>query len=191
MSMGSVSPRPRKAYFILFYFILKSCDFVEICANIKLAHLWLSTTTSTSTTMANGQLRRHHQQHHQYHLHHHCPHHHRQHHEQGLETRCVSRFCKFFFFLFNIILLTKLLITDSIWTRLTATRPPQPPIPRARALPPWAPAPQALRGTKMRTGMDRWEERQGKRMGLEMRLVSSPWYVSFLFFWTILIPIYI
>ena len=30
--------------------------------------------------------------------------------------------------------------------------------------------------------MDRWEERQGKRMGLETRLVSSPWCAFFLFF---------
>ena len=37
-------------------------------------------------------------------------------------------------------------------------------------------------GTKTRTGMDRWEERQGKKMGLETRLVSSPWYVFFIFF---------
>ena len=60
-------------------------------------------------------------------------------------------------------------------------RPP-PPILRAPALPPWAPAPQATCGTKMCTGMDRLEERQGKRMGLETRLVSSPWYTFFLFF---------
>ena len=46
-------------------------------------------------------------------------------------------------------------------------------------------------GTKTRTGMDRWEERQGKTMGLETQLVSSPWYAFFLFFLTILIPTYI
>ena len=65
-------------------------------------------------------------------------------------------------------------------SRLTATRPPRPPIPRARTTTTSWSRKRAQKGKGRTSG----KKGRGMGTGLETRLVSSPWYVSFPFIWT-------
>ena len=70
--------------------------------------------------------------------------------------------------------------TTPLLSRLTATRPPWPPIPRAQT------TTKSWSRKCAQKGEGRTGGRKGRGMGtgLEMRLVSSPWCVFFTFFWT-------
>ena len=122
-----------------------------------------------------------HQQHQQHHHRHHRRHHHRYHRERGLETCCVSspRYDKFFF---NIISNYRLLsnmpgshTTTSTMSTNTMTT-----------------TTSSTSGSSSCEGSMSGRKGRGRRMGLETRLVSSPWFFFFsLFFRTMLIVLYI
>ena len=65
MSMGSISPGPRKHNIILLLFIFKSRDFVDMRANNQAVSGLTSITTTTTMTATTVQ------QHHHHHHHHH------------------------------------------------------------------------------------------------------------------------
>ena len=111
-----------------------------------------------------------HQQHQQHHHRHHLRHHHRYHRERGLETCCVSspRYGKFFFYIIsNYRLLsnmpgshttTSTMSTNTMTTTTSSTS-----------------------GSSSCEGSMSGRKGRGRRMGLEMRLVSSPWFFFFFF----------